>query len=237
MKKFFIAVAALALGAGTLFAQNAKLEKPFYLGIQGGPMFSLSENAFSYRDNGKTKDLFSGQASFVAGYDFTWKTGVRLSVNYAGKNASANNVKQTSGDNPVTGLPFFPYTFKSINTFVDVTHNISNNPESAFIPKVYAGIGLGHTYDFTDSHHPWQTAYMTSPNNAFGFRFGFIAEYLLPESIGIYADITGEAYTDTFNGLRPGKEERKGSDRDYEGYPGFPLDLRGLCSFGVAFHF
>ena len=36
MKKFFIAVAALALGAGTLFAQNAKLEKPFYLGKKFG---------------------------------------------------------------------------------------------------------------------------------------------------------------------------------------------------------
>ena len=233
MKKFFIAVAALALGAGTLFAQNAKLEKPFYLGIQGGGIFSLNENAFSYRDNDKTKDLFSGQASFVAGYDFTWKTGVRLSVNYTGKNAGANNVKQTSGNHPVTGLHFFPYNFKSISTFVDVMHNLGSNPESAFIPKVYAGIGLGHTYDFTDSRHPWQG--ITTPNNAFGFRIGMVCEYLVTESIGIYADLTAEAYTDTFNGLRPGKEERSG--KGYEGYPGFPFDLRGLCSIGVAFHF
>lgn len=230
MKKFFIAVAALALGAGTLFAQNAKLEKPFYLGIQGGPMFSLNENSFSYRDNGKTMDLFTFQGTFVAGYDLNWKTGFRLSVNYA-NNAGANNVKDT-GPN-YNG--FYPYTFKSINTFLDVTHNISNNAESAFIPKVYAGIGLGHTFDFTNSGHPWQSAYMTSPNNAFGFRFGFIAEYLLSETIGIYADICGEAYTDKFNGLRPLDQDR--TTHGIKGYPGFPLDLRGLCSFGVAFHF
>lgn len=230
MKKFFIAVAALALGAGTLFAQNAKLERPFYLGIQGGPMFSLNENAFSYRDNGKTMDLFTFQGTFVAGYDLNWKTGFRLSVNYA-NNAGANNTKDTGPS--YNG--FYPFNFKSINTFLDVTHNISNNPESAFIPKVYAGIGLGHTFDFTNSGHPWQSAYMTSPNNAFGFRFGFIAEYLLSETIGIYADICGEAYTDKFNGLRPLDTDR--TTHTIKGYPGFPLDLRGLCSFGVAFHF
>ena len=230
MKKFFIAVAALALGAGTLFAQNAKLEKPFYLGIQGGPMFSLSENAFSYRDNGKTMDLFTFQGTFVAGYDLNWKTGFRLSVNYA-NNAGANNVKDT-GPN-YNG--FYPYTFKSINTFLDVTHNISNNAESAFIPKVYAGIGLGHSFNYTNSGHPWQGQYMTSPNNAFGFRFGFIAEYLLSETIGIYADLCGEAYTDAFNCLQPTKQDKESTA--YEGYPGFPFDLRGLCSFGVAFHF
>lgn len=229
MKKFFIAVAALALGAGTLFAQNAKLEKPFYLGIQGGPMFSLSENAFSYRDNGKTMDLFTFQGTFVAGYDLNWKTGFRLSVNYA-NNAGANNTKETEGHG------FYPYTFKSINTFLDVTHNISNNAESAFIPKVYAGIGLGHSFNYTNSGHPWQGQYMTSPNNAFGFRFGFIAEYLLSESIGIYADICGEAYTDSFSCLKPDRKNDR-TIKDIQGYPGFPLDLRGLCSFGVAFHF
>ncbi len=231
MKKFFISLAVLALGATTIFAQekNAKLEKPFYLGIQGGPMFSLNENAFSYRDNDKTMDLFTWQGTFVAGYDITWKTGVRLTANY-GNNASANNVKEASGIDP-----FYPYTFKNISIFADVTHNISNNPESAFVPKVYAGIGLGHTYGYTDSGHPWQLQYMTSPNNTFGFRFGFIAEYLLSESIGIYADICGEAYTDRFNCLQPTEKDK--ANNNYQGYPGFPLDLRALCSFGVAFHF
>ena len=232
MKKFFIAVAALALGAGTLFAQNAKLEKPFYLGIQGGPMFSLNENAFSYRDKGKTMDLFTFQGTFVAGYDLNWKTGFRLTAN-VGNNASANNVKQAPGT--TDPHPFFPYTFKNISVFADVTHNISNNPESSFIPKVYAGIGLGHTYGYTDSGHPWQGQYMTSPNNTFGFRFGFIAEYLLSETIGIYDDLCGEAYTDAFNCLQPTKQDKESTA--YEGYPGFPFDLRGLCSFGVAFHF
>ncbi len=232
MKKFFISLAVLALGATTIFAQekNAKLEKPFYLGIQGGPMFSLNENAFSYRNNDKTMDLFTWQGTFVAGYDITWKTGVRLTANY-GNNASANNTVETQGHG------FYPYTFKNISVFADVTHNISNNPESAFIPKVYAGIGLGHTYGYNpEKVHPWQGEYMTEPNNTFGFRFGFIAEYLLSESIGIYADICGEAYTDRFNCLKPNRD-KDWTLQDVEGYPGFPLDLRGLCSFGIAFHF
>ena len=232
MKRIITSLAVLALCASGLFAQDkpAKLEKPFYLGIQGGPMFSLNENAWTYRENGNTKGLFTWQGSFVAGYDLNWKTGFRLTANY-GKDVSGNNVLE---NNYGELHPYYPYDFKNISVFLDVTHNISNNPESSFVPKVYAGIGLGHTYGFNYSApgHP-QNVYMTENNNVFGFRFGFIAEYMLSETIGIYADLCGEAYTDKFNGLQPSKDDK----RVAKGYPGFPLDLRGLCSLGIAFHF
>ena len=81
------------------------------------------------------------------------------------------------------------------------------------------------------SQHPWQA--VSDRNTAFGFRFGFIAQYNFSDRFGIYADLCGEAYTDNYNGLQPNEKDQQ----KVEGYAGFPLDLRGLVSLGCVFHF
>ena len=234
MKTFLTSLALVVLSASALFAQvgEQRPERPFYIAVQGGPVYLLSENEFTYHENDAVKDLIKGQGSFSIGYDFGTRAGARLNVSY-GKNASAANVRETNNSHPETGLHFFPYDFKNVNAFVDMTWNIAaEGYDGPLSPKVYAGIGYARTFGFSNSRHPWQTIY--SPNNAFGFRFGFLGEYMFSDSFGAFVDVCGEAYTDYYNGLRPSKEEIKATGK---GYLGFPLDLRGLVSFGLAIHF
>lgn len=234
MKTFLTSFALVVLSASALFAQvgEQRPERPFYVAVQGGPGYLLSENEFSYHENDAVKDLIKGQGSFSIGYDFGTRAGARINVSYGG-NASAANVRQTNGNHPKTGLHFFPYNFKNVNAFLDVTYNIAAaGYEGSWAPKVYAGIGLGHTFGFTESGHPWQPVF--DPNNAFGFRFGFLGEYMFSDAFGAFVDVCGEAFTDSFNGLRPSKKEL---EENGKGYLGFPFDLRGLVSFGLAIHF
>ena len=227
-----ILVAAM-LSASAVFAQEKdayeasfdRPDHPFSIGLQGGALFSLYENAFSYTDNGKTMDLFTPQGAITLGYNFTGNVGARLSASYA-RNAGACNTLQTSARG------FYPYTFSSVNVFADCLLNLSHSWDG-FSPVLYAGLGGAHTFAFTDPHHPWQGAHLTQSNWAFGFRFGFIAEYDFTSHVGIYADLCGEAYTDGYNGLQPTKEDKE----KVKGYPGFPFDLRALASLGVIFHF
>lgn len=231
MKKIVISLLAVALGASALFAQSTEERptNPFWIGVQGGGLLSYNENCFSYREAGKAVDLLSLQGSVSVGYDVTRKLGFRLNVNYDGKNDAANNTRQTSAGG------FWPYNFKSISAFIDATWNLTDEfYEGPFAPKAYIGVGLGHSYDMTDSGHPWQTGMMTDPNNSFGFRVGFLCELRLSDVFGVFADFAAEAYTDNFNGLQPTKEEKKNSAK---GYPGYPFDLRGVGSFGLALHF
>ena len=231
MKKIVISILAVALGASALFAQSAneRPSNPFWIGVQGGGLLSINENAFTYQEVGKFWDLLSTQASVSVGYDVNRQLGLRLNVNYDGKNDSANNSRQTAGGG------FWPYNFKSISVFLDGTWNLTDEfYKGPFAPKAYVGIGLGHTYDLTDSGHPWQGAHMTDPNNSFGFRVGFLCEWRVSDFFGLFVDFAAEAYTDNFNGLKPTEQDKKTSAK---GYPGYPLDLRGLGSFGLALHF
>jgi len=239
MKTLFTSFAALILGATALFAQvgEQKPDRPFYIAVQGGPLYSVNENTFTYYDNNRGSDLFTWQGSFSVGYDFGKRAGARLNVSY-GNNASAANFYQTYGStypNPENGKYYFPYEFKNISAFLDITWNIAaQGSEGAFVPKVYAGVGYARTMNFTESNHYWQYQYIYDGNNSFGFRFGFIGEVKFSDAFGAFIDICGEAYTDHYNGLRPGDKEQSYLDK---GYLGFPLDLRGLASFGLAIHF
>ena len=200
MQKFFTLCAALFVGAATLFAQSElNPAGQLSISVQGGPMLSINENSFSYRDNDCTGKLITPQFSASVAYDFTRMFGLRANVGFA-KNAGAANVKQTH----VEFGNFYPYSFKSINYFVDaVLHlNAVNDVYSAFDPKFYAGIGGGYTFDIEEapftkytkpagypSIHPWQK--INGKNHVIGFRLGFIAEYNLTDWLGIYADIAG----------------------------------------------
>lgn len=245
MKKITSFFAALLLGITVLSAQNAFVggHRAWTIAIQGGPLYSVNENGFSYRENGYGGKLFSLQGSAAIGFEFTEALGLRVSVGY-GDNRSAANTRQTAAHG------FYPYNFRSVNGFLDGTLDLNGNyaVERAFRPRLYAGIGVGHTFHFTkpagygtpkpadnigweadNPFHPWQD--ICEKNTVFGFRAGFIAEYDFTQNFGIFADLCGEAYNDQYNGLQPTEQDQQA----YSGYAGFPLDLRASLSFGVIF--
>lgn len=231
MKQFICIVCALCLGATVMSAQEERQTPPshakrVYIALQGGPALNIYENAFSYEDNGRAMDLFTFQGALAVGYDFSEVFGLRLQGAF-GKDAGACNVRETAGGG------FYPYSFRHVNLFADAVLNLAGfgGRSTAFRPKLYAGLGAAHTFGFTDAKHPWQK--VVGRNTVFGARGGFIAEYTFNSGIGLYADLCGEAYNDMYNGLMPSEEDQK----RYEGYAGFPLDLRGIVSLGVVYHF
>lgn len=227
MKKIGLCV---LLSCMTLLAsaqsENDKPAYPWSVSLQGGGAYNLYENAFSYWDNGKAWDLLKPQMTLGLTYDFTRFWGVRLQTSF-GTDAGGCNVQQTSGGN------FYPYTFKHFNLFSDLVFDLVGGLQGPvrYHAKMYMGAGFGHTFGFTDAGHPWQN--VNAPNTAFGFRGGLIMEYRVTPRLGIYMDLCGEAYTDGYNGLKPSETEQQ----NYQGYAGFPLDLRGLLSLGVAWYF
>ncbi|MCR5744326.1 MAG: hypothetical protein K6G41_00805 [Bacteroidales bacterium] len=228
MKKLTSIFVCLILGVTSVFAQNAFVggHRAWTFALEGGTLYSINENRFTYPENGRGADLWTLQGSAAIGYEFTEALGFRVSVGY-GNNASACNSRETASHG------FYPYQFKSLNGFVDCTLDLTRNYGKpwAFHPVLYAGLGFAHTYDFTDAKHPWQSQYMTFDNYVFGFRGGFIAEYDFTDWFGIYADLCCEFYRDSYNGLQPRKEDQS----QYVGYAGFPFDLRMMASFGILF--
>lgn len=224
MRKLFLITAVAVLGVFSLSAQPIdRLTHPLNVSIFGGGMVSFNENSFTYRDNNHTLGLLGPQGGIAVGYDITQTAGARLSVSY-GWNSGACNVLQTAARG------FYPYRFSSVNVFADMLVKIVTT-ENGFSPMVYGGVGLGHSFGFTDSGHPWQD--VSPRNNAFGFRFGAIAQFAVASNVSLFIDLCGEAYTDTYNGLRPTAQDQA----DVDGYAGFPFDLRALLSFGCTYHF
>jgi len=240
MRKTLTFIVALVAGAAMLSAQEPyDFTGRWNVSVQGGPMLSINENHFAYKEADALRDLFTWQGSAAVGYDILPELGVRLSVGF-GENAGCGNKRQSNN-------MFFPYTFKSVNAFVDAILNVHGISEdySAFTPKFYAGLGYGHTFDFqrspknqndvSDAIHPHPGKCPVENNNAFGFRFGFIGEYTFTNGIGIYVDICGEGYTDGYNGIKPTDEDQASTTGG--GAAGFPLDCRGLVSLGLIYHF
>ena len=249
MRKLIAFSAALILGASSLCAQELSAYNPagrWYVSVQGGPMYQSNENSFAYRYDNLGAKLITYSAAVSVGYNFDEIYGLRASVSY-GLNRGACNREQTA----MKGL--YPYDFKNISAFLDLTIDINglNAVDRAFSPKLYGGIGLGHTFDFTkpegyglqrtvawqaeEKFHPWQHVYEV--NNVFGFRFGFIAEYDFACGFGLFADFCLEAYLDRFNGLQPYEADHSGAGNTGKGYGGFPLDLRMPVSLGVLYRF
>ena len=218
----FVAVLTLSAQSG----QHSN-EGRFYAGFQQGPMLNIYENYFSYVENNKPLDLITFQAALVGGYDVNDMFGARLFIGYA-KNAGACNTNNTSSGG------FYPYTFSSLNVFADAILDLQGMSDklSVFRIKLYGGLGFGYSFNMSDPQHPWQA--VSDPNTAFGFRFGGIAEYNIFENFAMYLDVCGEAYADEYNGLMPTLSDQTDV---YEGYGGFPFDLRGLVSIGFIFSF
>ena len=219
MRKLLAICAALILGASVLSAQEFNPTGRWYVSLQGGPMYQSSENTFAYRWEGYGSKLLTYTAAVAAGYNFNETWGLRGSVSF-GQNRGAGNYKQSHNR-------FYPYDFKNISGFCDLVLDFNglNAVERGFSPKLYAGIGVAHTFGFTKPK-----AYGVQ---RFGFRAGAIAEYNFKGGFGIFADLCGEAYTDMFNGLRPFEFDHTAGT----GYAGFPFDLRASLSLGVLYRF
>ena len=229
MKRLVCTFSVLLVTALGLFAQedqaDKKVEKPWNIALKGGGDYSLCENAFTYKENGQFAKLINYQGGLAIGYDFTKRFGIRLDAIYA-KNAGAGNSLETADRG------FYPYNFSSVSAFLDAVMNL--NPKgTVFHPKFYAGLGGAYSFGFSELDHPSQT--LPKHTGAFGIRLGFIAEFKVSPTVGIFADFASEGFTDNFNAMKPTKEEK--ADEQYKGYPGFPFDVRGLASLGVCFHF
>lgn len=250
MRKSLFCLAVLWIGAASLSAQNNGQDvkkqtqevktdvsqdaaQKAYISVQGGGLFSLNENFRTYGEKRKNSDLLTGQGSVAFGYQFTPVSGFRIWAGYGG-NRGACNSEETSDHR------FYPYKFNSVNAFVDYVMDFSgfSNHDWTFVPKIYAGVGVGNTFSFKktpdnpapgDLFHPWQK--VSDKNTAFGFRGGLILEYMISRSFGILADFGGEFYTDDYNGINSGDEVSETGDKN------FPFDFRGLASLGFAIHF
>ena len=245
MKKVLMVFVALSLCAIATKAQDRPVfdhSGTFFIAAQGGASYSVNENYYTYRDAGKKAQLFQPGGGISVGYWFNPEWGVRLAGNY-GHNRSALNLKDYERVSGGTAQ-FCPYEFKSITTFVDVLIDVKGIKGNIgrWRPIIFGGIGYGHSFDLgpcKDSPQPycdnhWQWAYITDPNNVVGIRFGGILEYTLPNGLGFFGELTGEAYTDRFNGLQP---TEKNNQFVASGIAGFPFDCRAFANFGVSFHF
>ena len=228
MRKIAVCLATLLLGASSLFAQSPyDYAGRFYFSVQGGLAGTLSENVFSYTDNGKTMDLIKPQGSAAIGYDFNSYFGIRISGAYA-QHAGGSNVYDTTPKKDI-----WPFTYESVSAFADGVLNLSGLAENfgPFNPKLYAGIGGAYTYNFTNPNHPFQNP--VNGNLVIGFRVGAIAEVDFRSGLGLFADLGLEAYDDWHSGIRPSESDQQ----KYRGYAGFPFDLVGRLSLGVIYHF
>lgn len=223
MKKIFLVLALLA-GCLSLDAKSDDDQKPLYISVQGGTAINVYENYFTIASSDRS--MFTWQGAVAVGYDIIQGITLRLQLE-SGKNIGACNVLQTSGGG------FYPYNFYNVNGFADVILDLKGRQrmEDAFRPKLVGGVGAAYTFGFTDSGHPWQV--VEKDNLAFGFRLGGIAEYNLNSSMAIFAEFTGEFFSDGYNGLQPSKKDKE----QFTGYPGLPLDVRGLLSVGMLYRF
>lgn len=216
--------------ASSLSAQ--KVELPWHVSAQIGAAVSACENVGSYFAHKKVFDLLNASFGISGGYEFSPHFGVRMNLNL-GKNSGACNSKESGGG-------FYPYTFSSVNVFADAMLNVTRKP-GFFVPKFYLGVGYAHSYNFKKANewsHDWEQIhgdlpYVTSGNNVIGFRVGFLGEFLITQEVGILLDVRGEFYTDKYDGLQPTKADQTA----FSGYGGFPFDVRGVLSVGVAYHF
>lgn len=227
MKRIILIIiaAACCMAAASAQQKGDRPEHRWAFTVSGGAALNVYENAFSYWDNGRAWGLVTPQIVMGTGYDFTRSWGMRLMLGY-GRDAGACNVKQTSGGG------FYPYSFSHVNGFLDAVFDTAGKREEPtnYHMKLYTGMGYARSFAFSDPGHPWQK--VTGKNRAFGFRAGIIAEYRFTSWFGIHLDACGEAWTDSYNGLRPSDAEQE----NYKGYGGFPFDLRGTVSMGLTFY-
>ena len=228
MRKIAVLLAALLVGASSLFAQSPfNFSGRWNVSLQGGMMATVSENTFGYFEQNRGKEIFDLTGAIAVGYDFTGSLGMRVQASY-GRNHSGCNIYQT-GD----GKTLYPYQFQDVAIFADAVLNFNALADNylPFSPKLYGGLGGACTFGFSDPKHPKQNP--CGFNIVAGFRAGIIAEWDFLSGLGIFADLGVEAFDDWYNGIRPTENDH--SVR--KGYAGFPLDLAAKAQLGLIYHF
>lgn len=226
--------------------------KGFNISVQGGALYSLNENAWTFNNDSKATSASvlqaaraalkgdytgrtTGQGSISLGYDFGHALGIRLQGGYS-MNSSAGNHNQDPTQS------FHPYSFTAVTGYADAVFNISGfiNPEKQhlFETKLYAGLGAAKSSLADDRYilpneETGYEGYETDFGKAvFTYRAGIIEEMYISRHLGAFIDLNIEALTDMFNG-----RESMGAPSDEDKNGSFPYDIRLVGSFGVTFHF
>ena len=255
MKRIILSAIMMGICAISAIAQETKETqetkernfKGFNVAVQGGLLYSMNENSWTYYNDDKSKlpdgelkasrdklgygmkDLFTPHASLTVGYDFGHAFGVRAQANFANNASAGNHNEQSAGG-------FYPYSFNSLSLFGDLVFNISGfiapEKQHLFETKIYAGAGMGKGLKADTQYLPDHTdggeTYDIILTNTFGFRAGFIEELYINKHLGAFIDVNLEAYTDQFNGF---------VSVDNEVDESFPYDLRVVGSLGLVYHF
>lgn len=205
MKKIFaiclLSVAVSLQAAVTDSIGNRRVD-PLYLQLFGGINKSANENLpwkeFSrYPWAGGVSVALGGEISPVWG----WR--VMAQYNY---NKSRNVAKC---ENPDT------YGWHSALGFVDVTMDIldvfrsrtesrvlaTTSPYKRWSTKLFAGIGMERTWNFTEVPLSYTHPYSRSSQTAFGFRVGLNVSYQVARHWRVGAELTQHFFTDHFNGV------------------------------------
>ena len=217
MRRLALILALLLLGTVSLPAQ---VNSPYRYGhrwniaLFGGPLVFGSDCSGEFSSHFMTESLFSPLGGVALGYHFTDGHGMRLFANYSNK----------------TGLlppehGFYPYNFRSVQVFGDYLLNMEGLGENytAFVPQMYVGLGAGYTFGFRTSWMDEELDALLSQRNLVpAFHLGTVLEYGFRNGLGLFFDLGGAFYLDTYNG---------------QAFMGFPFDFEIDAVFGLIYRF
>lgn len=208
-------VAALFLGAATLFAQLTPYEyaKRWYVSLQGGMVYFNGDWTYVFREY-PGEWLTPAMPAFGAsvGYGIANGHELRLTASYGKKKASCISYD----------YKLYPYSFHSVSLVADYVLAFMALEENyvPFSPKMYVGPGVAYTFGFTDPHHPKRT--VSGPNWVGCAHFGAIFEYNFPFGLGLFTDVGLMFLGDPYDG---------------QGWYNFRLDMEVGLQMGVVYHF
>lgn len=220
MRKLFLTfVISLCTLAG--FAQDGvrELRKGWYVSLQGGGVYSMSENC-RYASFG---DMITPAGALSVGKEFSYGYGARLQFYYGKDKGKMNKYINP----PYAGAE---YEFKDFSVFVDATFNLtyllnSNHPKyRPFEIYGFAGLGLVYTHDMDLDGCDYKTVgYDLDPSDRanLGIRAGFIGAYHLNKAWDLSLELGMTAITDKFNGVKAG----------------MGVDMRANAMLGLVYHF
>ncbi len=199
MKKLLLSIAALALVATTVTAQEkafapTKFGDNWFIQLQGGASYTVSED----RAKASFGDLVSPHAAVAIGKYFSPAFGTRIQVaGWESKNyydlTGTNVPLLPSGFDGITGT----YKVKYIQTNLDGLLSLTNlfmdyNPERVFNFSLLAGLGYVHTFEDTD--------YGLTKKDMIVPRAGVQLDFRLSDAASINLEVNGNLMRNDFNG-------------------------------------
>lgn len=220
MKKLFLTF-VVSLCTLAIFAQDGtrELRKGWYISLQGGGVYSMSENC----RHASLGNMITPAGALSVGKEFSYGYGARLQFYYGKNKGMANeniNPPYTSAE----------YDFKDFSVFADATFNLtylwnSNHPKYRPI-EIYgfAGLGMVYTHDMDVDGFDYKAVGYdldVSDHANFGIRAGLIGAYHLSKSWDLSLELGLTAITDNFNGVKAG----------------LGIDIRANAMLGLTYHF